>query len=131
MKEEIHIYIKRAFVFLKDAEFDFANGEFDIAMFHIEQACQLILKAKLLEIKGYFPKTHDIEKLLTEIYSETKDKRIKKLIEKRKKVIRDLVRAYITSRYFYERFFPDEVKEAFDFFEEIKNLFKIKEEKEE
>jgi len=54
MREEIEILLKRAEVFKRDAENDFKNKDFDICMFHLEQAAQLLIKAKLLEIKGSF-----------------------------------------------------------------------------
>ena len=38
----------------KNAKFNFESGDYDLAMFHIEQACQLMIKAKLLDLKGVF-----------------------------------------------------------------------------
>ena len=54
----------------KNAKFNFENGDNDLAMFHIEQACQLMIKAKLLDKKGYFERTHSLRKLLSEVFKE-------------------------------------------------------------
>ena len=51
----------------KNAKFNFENGDYDLAKFHIEQACQLMIKAKLLDMKGYFKRTHSLRKLLSEV----------------------------------------------------------------
>ena len=105
MKEEIEMFLKRAEKFEKTAKFNFENKDFDIAMFNIEQAFQLLIKAKLLEIKGSFQKTHSLRKLIEElINSNFKRIELSKFLEKNKKVLRDLERAYITSRYLYEEF---------------------------
>ena len=36
-------------------------------MFNLEQAAQLLIKAKLLDIKGYYERTHSLRKLLLEL----------------------------------------------------------------
>jgi len=84
-------------------------------MFNLEQAAQLLIKAKLLDIKGYYEKTHSLRKLLLELREVWRKKEItkSKFIEENKKQLRDLERAYITSRYFFEEFFEDEVKRCF------------------
>jgi len=48
--------------------------------------------------------------------------KVTKFIEENKKQLRDLERAYITSRYFFEEFFEDEVKRCFDSLEKLWNL---------
>ncbi len=40
MKEEIKMYPERAEKFRRNAEFNFKNGDYDLAMFHIEQSMQ-------------------------------------------------------------------------------------------
>jgi HEPN domain-containing protein len=122
MREEIEIFLKRAEVFKEDAENDFKNKNFDICMFHLEQAAQLLIKAKLLEIKGSFQKTHSLRALLLELAENWKKEEIKKFIEENKEVLRDLERAYISSRYIYEEFFEEEVKRAFDAVEKLKEM---------
>ena len=67
MKEEIEILLKRTEAFKKDAENDFKNKNFDVCMFHLEQTTKLLIKAKLLEIKGSFQRTHSLRALLLEL----------------------------------------------------------------
>lgn len=38
MKEEIRMFLDRVKKFERDAEYDFSNGDYDLAVFHIEQA---------------------------------------------------------------------------------------------
>jgi len=118
VKEEIELYLKRAKKFEENAKFNFERKDYDIAMFHIEQAMQLIIKAKLLDEKGYFERTHSLRKLLHEL----KNDEVKKFVEKYEKVLRDLERAYITSRYYFEEFFEDEVLRAFEALREIRAI---------
>ncbi|MEM5820830.1 MAG: HEPN domain-containing protein [Candidatus Aenigmatarchaeota archaeon] len=122
MKEEIEEFLRRARIFKEDAIFDFKNKNFDICMFHLEQAAQLLIKAKLLEIKGSFEKTHSLRKLLKELAENWNKEKINEFVEKNKKVLRDLERAYISARYIYEEFFEEEVEEAFRVVEELENL---------
>jgi len=119
MKEEIKMYLERAEKFKKNAQFNFENGDHDLAMFHIEQACQLMIKAKLLDQKGYFERTHSLRKLLSEVIDV---EGVEEFLNKYKVVLRNLERAYITSRYYFEEFFKEEVEEAFKALEELKKI---------
>jgi len=122
MREEIELFLKRAEVFKRDAENDFKNKDFDICMFHLEQTAQLLVKAKLLEIKGSFQRTHSLRALLLELAESWKKEEIKEFIEENKEVLRDLERAYISSRYIYEEFFEEEAKRAFEVVEKLKEM---------
>jgi len=122
MREEIEILLRRAEVFKRDAENNFKNKNFDICMFHLEQTAQLLIKAKLLEVKGSFQRTHSLRALLLELAESWKKEEIKNFIEENKEVLRDLERAYISSRYIYEEFFEEEVKRAFDVVEKLKEM---------
>jgi len=119
MKEEIKMYLERAEKFKKNAKFNFENGDYDLAMFHIEQACQLMIKAKLLDLKGYFERTHSLRKLLSEVIDV---EGVEEFLNKYKVVLRNLERAYITSRYYFEEFFKEEVEEAFKALEELREI---------
>ena len=122
MKKEIEMFLEKAKKFKENAIYNFKNKNFDLAMFNLEQAAQLLIKAKLLDIKGYYEKTHNLRKLLLELKDVWKKEELKKFIEENKKQLRDLERAYITSRYFFEEFFEDEVKRCFDLLEKLWNL---------
>jgi len=122
VKEEIELYLKRAEKFERDARFDFDHGDYDLAMFHIEQACQLLIKAKLLHLKGYFERTHSLRKLLFDLAEFYKRDAILKFVEENKVALRNLERAYITSRYYFEEFFREEVEEAFEVLRKLRDL---------
>jgi|Deesub1362B_J571_1020462.scaffolds.fasta_scaffold00696_18 HEPN domain-containing protein len=123
MKEEIRILRERATKFERDAKFDFEQNDFDLAMFHIEQAFQLNLKAKLLELEGFFDRTHSLRRLLEHLIKiGFKSTELKSFIEKNKYVLRNLERAYITSRYLYDEFFEEEVEESFRALNDLKEL---------
>jgi HEPN domain-containing protein len=119
MKEEIRFYIERAEKFKRNAKFNFENGDYDLAMFHIEQAMQLLIKAKLLDLKGYFERTHSLRKLLSEI---KEIEGVEEFLANYRTVLRNLERAYITSRYYFEEFFEEEVEEAFEALEKLKEI---------
>ncbi len=119
MKEEIRFYIERSEKFKRNAKFNFENGDYDIAMFHIEQAMQLLIKAKLLDLKGYFERTHSLRRLLGEI---KEIEGVEEFLANYRTVLRDLERAYITSRYYFEEFFKEEVEEAFEALEKLKEI---------
>ena len=112
MKREIEILLKRAEGFVKDALEDLKRDDYDLAMFHIEQACQLIVKAKLLDLTGYFEKTHSLRKLLGDLSSVLKKGEIEKFVNENWNTLRNLEFAYIASRYLPEEFKRDEVEEA-------------------
>lgn len=45
-------------------ELDFESKEFDLAIFHAEQAAQLFLKSKILSLGVQFPKIYEISELM-------------------------------------------------------------------
>jgi len=122
MKKEIEILLKRAEGFIKDALEDAKRGDYDLAMFHIEQACQLIIKAKLLELTGYFEKTHSLRQLLSDLSKVFKEKEIKEFLENNWETFRNLEFAYISSRYLPEEFRKEDVEKALKLYEELKKL---------
>jgi len=53
--EEAELLRLRAEAFLRNAERLYAEGEYDLAAFGVEQYCQLMLKYKLLLKTGAYP----------------------------------------------------------------------------
>jgi len=51
---------ERAGAFLRNAEYLLSVGEYDLAVFNLEQYCQLILKYKLLVRVGAYPRTSSL-----------------------------------------------------------------------
>lgn len=62
--EEAEILKRRAEAFLRNAERLMKDKEWDLAMFNLEQFCQLILKYKLFVKKGSYLKTHSLRTLI-------------------------------------------------------------------
>ena len=97
--ERIHLLIRRARGFLEGALFHFRRGGYDIAVFNLEQALQLYLKAVLLKLTGYYPEVHSIRTLLSHIYEQTGDKRIPEFTRRYRFALALIEHAYTGTRY--------------------------------
>jgi len=117
--EEIEILKKRAESFLRNAKRLLGEEEWDLAIFNLEQYCQLILKYKLLVLKGSYPRTHSLRRLIREI-GELKPE-ISCLIEDVGKLhyIARLEEAYISSRYLPYTYEKKEVEDIYNFVVEV------------
>ncbi len=71
--EEAELLRKRAHSFLRNVERLVDEGEYDLAVFSLEQYCQLILKYKLLVAKGSYPRTYMLRRLIRELGEIYKD----------------------------------------------------------
>ncbi len=119
-KEETNLLKKRARNFFENAE-SLANKKiFDLAAFNLEQAAQLFLKSFLLEKKGYYPKTHSLRILLSQVAEL--DEKAKKLLEDESLGLALLEDAYITSRYFAREFEIAEIKKLVEVVQKIIRL---------
>ncbi len=119
-KEETNLLKKKARNFFENAE-SLANKKiFDLAAFNLEQAAQLFLKSFLLEKKGYYPKTHSLRILLSQVAEL--DERAKKLLEDESLGLALLEDAYITSRYFAREFEIAEIKKLVEVVQKIIQL---------
>ena len=116
-REEAEALKDRCRNYLETYEFHMSREMYALAMFDLEQALQLYVKAKLLEEGVAYPRTHSIRRLL-EILADVKgDDELMSLIRKYAIELRLLEEAYITSRYVAIEFRKDEllkVKKAFD-----------------
>ncbi len=122
MRKELEILLKRANSFILDALEDLKRGDYDLAMFHIEQACQLIVKAKLLDLTGYFEKTHSLRRLLKDLSSVFKQEELEKFINENWNILRNLEFSYIASRYLPEEFRKEEVEEALKMYNRLREI---------
>ncbi|MDI9619595.1 MAG: HEPN domain-containing protein [Candidatus Nezhaarchaeota archaeon] len=107
--------IEKAKHFYRVSEYDVSMGRFDIALFHLEQAVQLALKASLFKSIGDFPRTHSIWELI----EVSNDERLKRLADEKWFVIDILEDAYIGARYFIRRYTEKEYVEAKKFVDEV------------
>jgi len=68
-REQEERLIKRSSDFLETARYQISRGFYDLAVFGLEQALQLLLKARVLAQGVDYPRTHSVRVLL-EILSE-------------------------------------------------------------
>ena len=113
MKEEEKRLLKRAQDFLKTSEYQKSEGVYDLAIFSLEQALQLHLKAKLLAEGVDYPRTHSLRRLL-EMLSKAvlRDEKtaLKNILENYMLELGMLEDAYITSRYVMREFTKKEAE---------------------
>jgi HEPN domain-containing protein len=126
-KSESKKFIEKAKGFYEDAKNDFEKKRFDIAAFHLEQVAQLLIKAKLLEIFGDFPKIHDVKELLTLLSKKFKKQAIENFLKKNMVELSLLSDAYITARYYFREFSEEEIKRLFDVVKKIASLIEYEE----
>jgi len=95
------------------------EGEWDLAIFSLEQYCQLILKYKLLVRAGGCPRTYSLRRLIRELgrYNE----KILKLVEDEGSLlyVTKLEDAYIASRYLPREYEEREVRDTYKFVVEV------------
>jgi len=121
-KEEIKKFKERAEAFLDTALYNFHKEKYDLAAFNIEQAIQLHVKTKLLELTGEFPRTHNLVVLLKELSSVFKGKEIEEFIKNEMESLTKMADIYITSRYYTREFYKQEIENLFSFASKIKEL---------
>ncbi len=117
--EEAELMKRRAEAFLRNAKRLIEEGEWDLAVFNLEQYCQLILKYKLLVKKGSYPRTHSLRSLIRSLGQPE----MLKLIEDEEHLhyIARLEEAYIVSRYIPYSY---EEKEVLDLYRFVTEVFK-------
>ncbi len=120
MREFVETLKRRAERFLVDAEADLESGEYDIALFHVEQAVQLFLKARILSFGVEFPKTHEISTLV-KIAGELGVRGLGKLVRENRDTVELLEHAYISSRYLPISFSKKDVEKALEFARRIRD----------
>ena len=107
--------VARAKHFYKISECDVREGRYDIALFHLEQAAQLAIKAYLLRGVGDFPRVRSLYDLVEVSGNEC----LGRLAEEYWYVIDILDDAYTGSRYFVRRYREKEYTAAKRFVEEV------------
>jgi len=117
--EEAELLRSRAESFLRNAQRLIEEGEADIAVFNLEQYCQLILKYKLLVYTGSYPRTHSLRQLIRELSKV--EPRILVLVNDVKNLhyVARLEEAYISSRYLPYKYTIEEVKDIGRFILEV------------
>ena len=121
-EEEVRRFKDRADAFLDTAIYNFEKGRYDLAAFNIEQAIQLYIKTKLLELLGEFPRTHSLVALLRELSRVFKGEEVERFRKENIGMLTKLSDVYITSRYYTREFYKDEVKELIEFAYKVRGL---------
>jgi HEPN domain-containing protein len=121
-KEELTTFKERADAFLDTARYNFQNRRYDLAAFNIEQATQLYVKTKLLELTGEFPRTHNLVVLLKGLASVFRQKQVEEFIKEERESLTKMADVYITSRYYTREFYKEEIENLFSFASKIKEL---------
>ena len=122
MKDLIRKFKIRGRHFLEIAEFSAKKGRYDLALFHLEQSLQLLLKSKLLEKYGDFPKTHGLKELFS-LVSKFKPK-LKTMIKKNILSVDILEDAYIAARYLGSEYGKEEYEICKKFVKKLWELLK-------
>ena len=117
--EEAELLKRRAESFLKNAQRLIEEGEPDIALFNLEQYCQLILKYKLLVYTGSYPRTHSLRQLIKELGKINPNILVLVNDIKNLHYIARLEEAYISSRYLPYTYTTEEVKDISRFVVEV------------
>lgn len=113
--EEAKILRQRAEAFLTNSARLMQEGEWDLAVFNMEQFCQLILKYKLLVKTGTYPRTHSLRMLVRELAKH--DPGIEFLVKDERNLhfVGRLEEAYVTARYMPYRYEEAEVSSLYRF----------------
>ncbi len=120
--EEVEYLRRRSREFLETAKIQFQKGFYGLASFSLEQALQLIVKAKLLECGGDYPRTHSVRSLLSllgRLLGGEAEAGIKKIMGMYSLELALLEDAYIVSRYVPREFSADEVERLMKAVEEV------------
>ncbi len=108
--EEYNYLLERSRKFFETAEMQFERGFHDLAVFSLEQALQLYLKACLLKLGVDYPRTHSVRKLLELAYKLTNAEEIKRILVDYAVELGSLEDAYITSRYVAREYSEEEAR---------------------
>jgi len=121
-REEVRKFKEKADAFLDTAIYNFEKGRYDLAAFNIEQAIQLYIMTKLLELLGEFPRTHSLVTLLRELSRVFKGEEVERFRKENIGMLTKLSDVYITSRYYTREFYEEEVKELIEFAYKVRRL---------
>ncbi len=107
----------RAAAFLEAARSDLSRGDYDLVLFHAEQAIQLCLKHLIFSRVGDFPKAHSLVRLIREALKLGGIPGLRELYEENLEMIYLLEEAYISSRYLPHSYGRDIAERALRFAE--------------
>lgn len=113
--DDAELLKSRAEAFLRNARNLMDEHEWDLAMFNLEQYCQLILKYKLLVNRGSYPRTHSLRTLIRILGENSPE--LLAMVEDSAKL--HYVARLEVSRYLPYRFEEKEVRDVYRFVVEV------------
>jgi HEPN domain-containing protein len=127
--DHVDILVRRSKSFYSYALEALSRGDFDLALFLLEQATQLRVKALLLRLLGFIPKEHRIRELLGILakYLESLNREelarlVQQFVDVWRSELRVVEEAYTGSRYLLRIYDKSDVEKALKVVEE---LFKV------
>ena len=122
-RDEVRKLMRRSEGLWAAAEFHMSRGEYDLAIFNLEQSLQLFLKAVLLEAGVDFPRTHGLRRLFM-LLGEVAGKRdlFREFVSAHSLEFASLEDAYITARYFPRDFGREEAERLMEFVRGVKDF---------
>ncbi|MEM1831279.1 MAG: HEPN domain-containing protein [Desulfurococcaceae archaeon] len=115
---------RRAESFLRHAFDDFERGDYDLVLFHVEQAIQLYAKYLLYRKLGDFPKTCSIVSLLRDLSRIYESRELESFVNSRIELLYLLEESYITSRYIPREYDLEIAKRALELGKKLLEVFK-------
>ncbi len=100
--DEYRVMLSRSRWFLELALEAHRRQQYDAAVFLAEQAVQLRVKAALLRLAGYYPRTHSVRLLLGELarlVGRELRRRIEEFVRENRSLLSELEDAYLIARY--------------------------------
>ncbi len=128
----VELLRRRARSFLSYAEEALTRRDYDLACFFAEQALQLYLKALILRILGYTPRTHRLTELLgivtralRELGRQDLADRISSELRKWRRDIAMLVDAYTGARYLHHAYEKEDAEVCIDIAKRVLGLLQV------
>ncbi len=127
--ELVELLLERARNFRTVAEMLINADLIDVAVFNLEQAAQLRLKATLLRLCGSYPRVHNIRFLLSEVARVLESmglndvaRKVVEFVRSRRNELAILEEAYTEARYGARRYTRTEAKELLSIVDEVFQL---------
>jgi HEPN domain-containing protein len=117
--EEVNSLRRRSREYVQTYEFHLSREMYALAIFDLEQALQLNVKASLLEEGVAYPRTHSVRRLLELLADVRNDDKLRGIVREYAVELRLLEEAYISSRYVATDFREDEVIRVKRVFDEV------------
>lgn len=115
---------RRAESFMRYAVDGFNRGDYDLVLFHVEQAIQLYAKYLLYKKLGDFPKTHSVVRLLKDLAKVYESGELDNILGSNIELLYLLEESYITSRYIPREYDPEIALRALNLGNKLLEVFR-------